>query len=78
MSDKVHLFTGWRDIYTPGISFFGKTYLQFLTQGEKLFVILENNVVQNLKLERNVFIQNGSPELIFLNELKNQKDSVDF
>ena len=64
--------------YTSGISFFGKTYLHFLTRGEKLFVILETNVVQNLKLERNVFIQNGSSKLIFLTEIKNQKDSVDF
>ena len=53
------------------MTFFGKTYFQFLRRGQKLAVILENNVIQNLKLEKKmikVFIQNWSPKLTFLNE----------
>ena len=40
---------------------------------QKLGMILENKVVQNLKLEKNVFIQNWHPKLIFLNEKKIKK-----
>ena len=36
--------------------------------GQKLGMILENKVVQKLKLEKNVFYKNWSPKLIFLNE----------
>ena len=35
---------------------------------QKLDVILENKVVQKLKLEKNVFYQKWSPKLIFLTE----------
>ena len=40
---------------------------------QKLGMILENKVVQKLKLEKNVFYKKWSPKLIFLNEffLKN-------
>ena len=36
---------------------------------QKLGMILENKVVQKLKLEKNVFYKKWSPKLIFLNEL---------
>ena len=36
---------------------------------QKLGMILENKVVQILKLEKNVFYQKWSPKLIFLNEI---------
>ena len=35
---------------------------------QKLGMILENKVVQKLKLEENVFYKKCSPKLIFLNE----------
>ena len=35
----------------------------------KLGMILENKVVQKLKLEKNVFYKKWSPKLIFLNEI---------
>ena len=35
---------------------------------QKLGMILENKVVQKLKLEKNVFYKKLSPKLIFLNE----------
>ena len=35
---------------------------------QKLGMILENKVVQKLKLEKNVFYEKRSPKLIFLNE----------
>ena len=35
---------------------------------QKLGMILENKVVQKLKLEKNVFYKKGSPKLIFLND----------
>ena len=35
---------------------------------QKLNRILENKVVQKLKLEKNVFYKKWSPKLIFLNE----------
>ena len=35
---------------------------------QKLGMILENKVVQKLKLENNVFYKKWSPKLIFLNE----------
>ena len=34
---------------------------------QKLGMILENKVVQKLKLEKNVFYKKWSPKLIFLN-----------
>ena len=36
--------------------------------GQKLAMILENKVVQKLKLEKNAFYKKWSPKLIFLNE----------
>ena len=35
---------------------------------QKLGMILENKVVQKLKLEKNVFYKKWSPKLIFLND----------
>ena len=35
---------------------------------QKLSMILENKVVQKLKLEKNVFYTKWSPKLIFLND----------
>ena len=35
---------------------------------QKLGMILENKVVQKLKLEKNVFYKKWSPKLIFFNE----------
>ena len=35
---------------------------------QKLGIILENKVVQKLKLEKNVFYKKWSPKLIFLND----------
>ena len=35
---------------------------------QKLGMILENRVVQKLKLEKNVFYQKWSPKLIYLND----------
>ena len=35
---------------------------------QKLCMILENKVVQKLKLEKNVFYKKWSPKLIFLND----------
>ena len=58
-SNKVQLFTGWRDVPKdkPQAFHLKKTYLKFLRQGQNLFVIFENKVVQNLMLEKNVFVQ---------------------
>ena len=35
---------------------------------QKLGMILENKVVQKLKLEKNIFLQKWSPKLIFIND----------
>ena len=62
VSGKVQLFTGWRDIpkdKSQTFHFLKKTYLQFLRQGQKLAVILENNVVQNLKLGAIFILRKG-------------------
>ena len=45
---------------------------------QKLGMILENKVVQKLKLEKNVFYKEWSPKLIFLNDFFFIKNSVDF
>ena len=45
---------------------------------QKLGMILENKVVQKLKLEKNVFYKKWSPKLIFLNGLFFEKNSFDF
>ena len=44
---------------------------------QKLGMILENKVVQKLKLEKNVFYNKWSPKLIFLDGFF-LKNSVDF
>ena len=41
-------------------------------------MILENKVVQKLKLEKKVFTKKWSPKLIFINEKKVQKTSDNF
>ena len=43
--------------------------IQLSKSRQKLDVILENKVVQTLKLEKNVFYKKWSPKLIFLNEI---------
>ena len=45
---------------------------------QKLSIILGNEVVQKLSLEKNVFNKNWSPKLIFLNKIYFRKNSVDF
>ena len=45
---------------------------------QKLGMILENKVVQKLKLEKKVFYKKWSPKLIFFEEKKIQKNSIDF
>jgi hypothetical protein len=50
--------------------FLGKPYLQFLIRGQSCGLKFE--------VRKIIFIQNWSPKMIFLNEFKNQKDSVDF
>jgi hypothetical protein len=45
--------------------------------GQKLGMILENKVIQKLKLEKNVFNKKWSAKLIFLNDFF-WKNSVDF
>ena len=42
--------------------------LRLMTVRQKLGMILENKVVQKLKLEKNVFKKKWSPKSIFLNE----------
>ena len=37
--------------------------------GQKLGMILENEVLQKLKLEKNIFFKKWSPKLILLNEV---------
>ena len=41
-------------------------------------MILENKVVQKLKLEKNVFYKKWSPKLIFLNDFFLRKNYPDF
>ena len=45
---------------------------------QKLGMILENKVVQKLKLEKKAFYKKWFPKLIFLNEFFFWKNSVDF
>ena len=45
-----------------------KKILQLMPVRQKLGMILENKVVQKLKLEKKVFYNKWSPKLIFLNE----------
>ena len=49
-----------------GIYFF--SILRLMTVRQKLGMILENKVVQKLKLEKNVYYKKWSPKLIFLND----------
>ena len=62
VSNKVHLFTGCRDI--PKGKPWAFHFLKKVTYGflDELVVILENKVVQNLKL-KNVFDKKWSPKL---------------
>ena len=41
---------------------------------QKVSMILENKVVQKLKLEKNVFYKKWSPKLLFLNDFFFQKN----
>ena len=45
---------------------------------QKLGMILENKVVQKLKLEKNVFYKKWSPQLIFLNLFFFEKNPLIF
>ena len=45
-----------------------KKILRLMPVRQKLGMILENKVVQKLKLEKKVFYKKWSPKLIFLNE----------
>ena len=45
---------------------------------QKLGMILENKVVQKLKLEKKAFYKKLSPKLIFLDDFFFRKNSVDF
>ena len=45
---------------------------------QKLGIILENKVVQKLKLEKNVFYKKWSPKLIFLNDFFFEKIQLIF
>ena len=44
----------------------------------KMGMVLENKMVQKLKLEKKVFYKKWSPKSIFLNEFFFEKKSVDF
>ena len=54
-----------------------KGICRLMTVRQKVGMILENKVVQKLKLEKKVFNKKWSPKLIFINEKKIQKQSVD-
>ena len=58
--------------------FFFKKILRWLTVRQKLGMILENKVVQKLKLEKNLFYKKWSPKLIFLNEFFFEKIRLTF
>ena len=45
-----------------------KKILRLMPVRQKLGMVLENKVVQKLKLEKKVFYKKWSPKLIFLNE----------
>ena len=45
-----------------------KKILRLMPVHQKLGIILENKVVQKLKLEKKVFYKKWSPRLIFLND----------
>ena len=45
-----------------------KKILRLMPVCQKLGMVLENKVVQKLKLEKKVFYKKWSPKLIFLNE----------
>ena len=58
--------------FGPKISILKGTHCILRIQGapvcQKLGMILENKVVQKLKLEKNVFLKKRSPKLIFLSK----------
>ena len=55
-----------------------KKILRLMPVCQKLGMVLENKVVQKLKLEKKVFYKKWSPKLIFLNEFFFQNFFVDF
>ena len=55
-----------------------KKILRLMPVRQKLGMVLENKVVQKLKLEKKVFYKKWSPKLIFLNEFFFQIFFVDF
>ena len=52
--------------------------MQVATILQKLGMILENKVVQKLKLEKKVFYKKWSPKLIFLNDFFFEKNLLIF
>ena len=52
--------------------------IDMLKGNRVLGMVLENKVVQKLKLEKKVFYKKWSPKLIFLNEFFFQNFFVDF
>ena len=74
VSNKVHLFTGWRDIpkdKPQAFHFMKKLTHCFLDEVKNWSSFYK--VVQNLKLENNVFTPKWSSKLIFFNEKKIKK-----
>ena len=71
VSNKVHLFTGCRDILKgkPWACYF----LKKVTYRQKLVVIVGNKVAQNVKFKKNAFNKKWSPKLMFFNEKKIKK-----
>ena len=61
-----------KQVFGPKINKFKGNHCILRIRGapvrQKLGIILENKVVQKLKLEKNVFYKKWSPKLIFLNE----------
>ena len=55
-----------------------KSWCQLCKHHQKLDVVLENKMVQKLKLETNFFYKNWSPKLIFLNEIFFEKIQLIF
>ena len=55
-----------------------KKILRLMPVCQKLGMVLENKVVQKLKLEKKVFYKKWSTKLIFLNEFFFQNFFVDF
>ena len=64
-------------VFWPKINILKGNYCILRMRGtpvrQKLDMILENKVVQKLKLEKNVFSKKWSPKLIFINEKNSKK-----